>query len=203
MWTGLNRAERRVRGMTLVELLIAVVLTSLVVAGAVKLSNSGTRLQFEQESVEMLQNEAQLAMYHLAGRLQSAYYMRWGSPSDLRIQRVRPDALGEPPDPAALDLATSYRHERYSLDATTGQLLFEEQIHPVTLAPLPGYRRSVLASYITDLTMAQPAGAPNICEITVTVRHPQSGETHTLGPMRVASREMSAVPPVGWEPPLP
>lgn len=203
MWIGLSRANCRRSGMTLVELLIALVIAAFVIIAASNLSIMGSKMESEQESIELIQNEAQLAMYHMAGRLQTAYFLRLESPTDIRIQRVRPEALGEPPDPDALLLAASFRHERYHLDAVTNQIIYEDNIHPVTLAPLPGYKKMVLASYVESLVMAQPVGEPNICEVTLTIRHPRSGERHTLGPMRIASREMSVEPPVGWEPPLP
>src|SRR3989338_6578766 len=130
MWSGMNRADRNTAGLTLMEILIALILTGIVLLAIGQLESFRRGTQQTQESMDLLQTQAQQAMYHMAKRFYGTQFIRFDPavPSDIHLQLLNPGALGEPPDPNLLDDTDSYHYVRYHWDAGTQRLLYEENV---------------------------------------------------------------------------
>lgn len=203
MWSGMNRADRSMAGLTLMEILVALILTGIVLLAIGQLESFRRGTQQTQESMDLLQTQTQQAMYHMEKRFYGAYFIRFDPavPSDIHLQMLQPGALGEPPNPDLLDNTNSFHYVRYHWDAPTQRFLYEENVRDDGSPLPPGLKQMVLATHVQSVVFTPVE--PNIYTVMIQVHDPHTNRDYALGPMRLSSREMVAVPPPGWEPPMP
>jgi len=195
-----------VRGVTLTELLIGVVLAGLVMVAISNTSTTTSKLTQTTESLLTLERDASYAFAHMHDHFLTAYYVWFDSatpPSIVWLQQVNPSTL--PPQPSDLDNWQNFTYQAYQF--TGGQLVYYENVKPLDSAftPVPpGMRQTVLASQVLQWTVTRPdpTGELNRFQVTLTATDP-AGHAVTIGPTEFVSRQMAAKPPTGWAPPVP
>jgi hypothetical protein len=165
------------RGMTLIELMTATVLSVLVILAIGQVDVSRVRLSDEVRRRATAQSEAALALAHMAKSLQQADRIQWINPSDIQFRRF----IGDPTAPGALDNAANYRWAQYQLvdinpvDGTMDTIRFYDDT-----AGGCGVDDSFGASGLTiqyrDEAVAPPGGEPpvqdnNVLQMTIEGRY--------------------------------
>jgi prepilin-type N-terminal cleavage/methylation domain-containing protein len=201
----MNHVTRPVRGFTLIELVVALVIAVFVVLASSGIERMRARTQQTQTSMDGLQRQAQGAVYRMTKGFYGAYYLWFdpATPGEIYLQTLIPGSLGVPPDFTLADNSDNFTYTAYLYDATTRQIIYRERVCPLDRdthigGEAPPMRSHILATNVDTLLFEELEG--NLFQVDMTVRDPNTARQYVLGPMQLANRQMVANPPTGWEP---
>ena len=119
------------QGFTLLEILVAIVLTALVVVAASNLEITRARFARNTDALIDVQRQATDTWHHMTRRVFNAYFLWFtaATPNVVWIQEANPASVGNPPDPALLwegNPANAANFFYYAYAQEANQIVFYE-----------------------------------------------------------------------------